>query len=441
MHNAVLTFSGTILSFLLAIVLARVLGAKRYGVYAYVFALVSVLAIPAQSGLTSLVARETAKAVAVERWELMWGIWRWATRAAVFYWLLLVLVVGGLAYTIAWRFTGAQLDSFAWGLLLGFFVVLEDIRAGVSFGLGRVVTGQLPEMILRRALLIAFVLGVVLLYPTYKLTAANVVALHAVGEAMALTLGIGMVWKARPAPLNHSPVLAEQRRQWRKAVLPLALPSGVQLANQNIGILLIGIFSGAADVGVYRITLRGTMLVVFGLLATNWVVAPHFAHLHATGETLRLRQLTIWSARASFTIGIMVTLILVVWGGKILGLVFGHDFAKGYIALVILGIGQLVSTAMGPLDFLLNMTGHERASARSAASALLCNVVFSIILIPKLGINGAALAMALAVLVWEIALFMSVRRLLGIDCCAFLKIDKSITSLNRPDFSLKIQNP
>jgi len=437
----VLTFSGTILSFLLAIVLARVLGAERYGVYVYVFALVSMLAIPAQSGLTSLVARETAKAVALERWGLMWGIWRWATRTAVFYWVLLVLLVGAFVHAFAVRFTGAQLDAFFWGLLLGFFVVLEDIRAGASFGIARVATGQLPEMIFRRALLITFVLGVALLYPTYKLTAANVVALHALGEALALALGVGMLWKACPASPTSSQVSAHERRQWRKAVLPLALPSGVQLTSQNIGILLLGVFSGAADVGIYRITLRGTMLVVFGLLATNWVVAPHFARLHAAGETLRIKHLAIWSARASFAVGILVVLVFAIGGGKILGFVFGQEFARGYVALVIVGCGQLVNTAVGPLDFLLNMTGHERATATSAAGALACNVIFSLILIPKLGINGAALAMALALLVWDVALFVSVRRLLGIDCCAFLKIDSSITSPNGSGFSLKIQNP
>ncbi len=74
-----LKLASTALGFILVILLARSLGPEGYGVYAFVFAIVSLLAIPTQLGLPQLVVRETAKAQAAERWGLMRGLWRWST--------------------------------------------------------------------------------------------------------------------------------------------------------------------------------------------------------------------------------------------------------------------------------------------------------------------------------------------------------------------------
>lgn len=63
--------ASTGLNLVLAIVLARLLGAEGFGVYSFIFALVTILAIPAQMGLLNLVVRETAKAQVAERWDII----------------------------------------------------------------------------------------------------------------------------------------------------------------------------------------------------------------------------------------------------------------------------------------------------------------------------------------------------------------------------------
>ena len=74
--------ANTALGFAVATALARGLGTAGYGVYSYVFSLVSLLAIPAQLGLPSLVVRETAKAYVHQQWALMKGLWRTSSIAA-----------------------------------------------------------------------------------------------------------------------------------------------------------------------------------------------------------------------------------------------------------------------------------------------------------------------------------------------------------------------
>src|SRR5690554_7702772 len=71
------------LSLLTAIILARTLGPEQYGVYSYVLAIVSILAIPAMFGLPSWIVRETAKAEVKHEWGKMGGVAECACRLTV----------------------------------------------------------------------------------------------------------------------------------------------------------------------------------------------------------------------------------------------------------------------------------------------------------------------------------------------------------------------
>jgi O-antigen/teichoic acid export membrane protein len=139
----------TLLGFVLAILLARILGPEGYGIYAYVFALVSVLAIPAQFGLPNLIVRETAKANVNKHWGLMLGVWRWATVMTGVFSAILVFIAAGMAWLFVDRFSDRQLETFLWGLTLVPLIALANLRGAALRGLHKVVLGQIPERVLR----------------------------------------------------------------------------------------------------------------------------------------------------------------------------------------------------------------------------------------------------------------------------------------------------
>src|SRR5699024_6549689 len=93
------------LSLAVGVVLARVLGVGGFGLYSYVFALVSLLAVPAKFGLPGLLVRETAQADAKEQWGRMRGIWRWTNLGTVGLSLFVAIVGGLLAWVFAEHFT------------------------------------------------------------------------------------------------------------------------------------------------------------------------------------------------------------------------------------------------------------------------------------------------------------------------------------------------
>ena len=97
----------------------------------------------------------------------------------------------------------------------------------------------------------------------------------------------------------------------------------------------------------------------------------------------------------------------------LLSTVFGTGYQPALPALCILVVGQTVNLACGSVGLILNMTGHERDAKTSWTISLTANVVLCVALIPWLGAVGAALASAVATILWNVSLLFQTKRLLG----------------------------
>ena len=75
---------------------------------------------------------------------------------------------------------------------------------------------------------------------------------------------------------------------------------------------------------------------------------------------------------------------------------FGNSFEAGSRILVILAFGQLVNGFAGPTGLLLLMTGKQRWEVLNSVVVITVSVVLNLILIPKFGIEGAALSSAVS---------------------------------------------
>ena len=154
--SGALRVSFTLLNLGLAIVLARALGPEGYGIYAYTYALVSIIAIPAQSGLPTLVVREVANYHQKEEWGFLRGILRYSNKVVLI--LSAILLIGSalVALIFVESINSVQFETFSWALLLIPLVALGKIRDGALRGLNKVVQGQIAEMLVLPGLLFVF---------------------------------------------------------------------------------------------------------------------------------------------------------------------------------------------------------------------------------------------------------------------------------------------
>jgi len=404
------------LTFIATMLLARLLGAAGYGVYAYVYSLITVLSIPSQFGLPPLVLRETAKGIARNEPALVRGIWVWSGRFVALASLGLVLVGGVGAWIWRARFHGVYLTTFAWALLLVPLVALGNLRGAALRGLRLVVQGQLPENLIQPCAL-TVLLAIVLLLG-YSPSPAQAMACQVAAAAVAFGVGAWLLVRATPAEVRQIRPRFEGHL-WLRSVLPLALIGAMRLINKNASVLILGLFVPPDQIGIYRLAVQISVLASLGLLAMNMVVAPRFAGLYARRDTERLQRLVTSSARAILGFNLLVTLGFALLGRWFLRVFFGTEFVAAYLPLMILLVGQFVNSAVGSVGVLLNMTGHEQDAAWGMLVSAVVGVLLNLLLVPLAGVAGAAVGTGGGLITGNVLLWWMVRRRLGINSLAF----------------------
>jgi len=413
----VLKSANTLLAFVTTVLLARLLGAEGYGMYAYALALVTLLAMPAHAGLPNLVLRETARGMAEARPDHVRGVWRWAGRVVAGLSALVVVAAGPLLVIWQGGLSSPQGRTLAWALLLVPLIALGNLRGAALRGLQRIVEGQLPEFLLRPALFLLLVGGAAVFFRGH-VSPPSAMALQAAASLGAFLAGAWLLWKATPPGVRGAGGTANSEG-WLLSSTLFALLAGMSVVANQAATVLLGIFRTPEEVGVYRVASQLGTLAAFGLLAVNQVLAPRFADLYTRGRQKDLQRLVTAGARVMLAFNLILTILFVLLGPSFFRLVFGPEFSASYVPLLILLGGQVVNSAVGSAVMLLNMTGQERETVQGMVIGTSVNVILGLLLIPAWGTCGAAAATAVGMIVWKVLLWRRVRNVLGINSLAF----------------------
>ena len=176
--------------------------------------------------------------------------------------------------------------------------------------------------------------------------------------------------------------------------VPMLWIDAMDVALHQTGILLLGVWASAEDVGIYGAV--GRLVAVMTLVfIVKSVVGPRFAELHARGEEEAIGVLARDTSKFLTLFAVPVVLPLIVLPQLVLS-IFGPGFATGATALAIVSAGQLVRVALSPSGYVLMMTGHEKLMRNTVVVCGALNVALSTWLIPRSGMNGAAVSTGIA---------------------------------------------
>lgn len=399
------------------VLLARSLGPENYGTYSFVLSIITLLSLPTKAGLPTLLVRETAKHQLNMNWGVMRGLFKASNLFAAGYSIFVVVVViiwlisSGVEYT-------DQDTVMLWALWLLPLMAFGDVRVGILRGLRWVVSGQAPEQIIRPLTLIIFVGSFVLFGK--ELTAVTAIQFNIIGAALAFAVGAFFLFKALPRDVRT--VKPEYSyKQWGASLLPLILFSGLKLLDSQISILFLGFLATNEEVGLFRVAATGAALVVFGLNAVNLVIAPHISRLYNAGEIKKLQKVVTISTRAVAALSFPIALIFIFFGKPIIGFIFGAEYVSAAPALAILCLGQLVNASAGPIALVLIMTGNDKYIVIGTATGLVVNLFLSFLLIPLLGLIGAAIGFSVSLSVWNVLLILISKNKVGINTLFFAK--------------------
>jgi O-antigen/teichoic acid export membrane protein len=412
--SAGLKVAGGLIALVLSIVLARTLGPEGFGMYAFAFSLITVLAFPAHLGLPVLVVREVAKTQLNGQWGLLRGLLRWTNLAVLLLSTAIALTMGAVLWMRSDTLDVARLQTLLWTLPLVPLIALGNLRGAVLRGLRRIVQSQLPELMLRPGLFLLLVLAVA---QAGSLTPPTAMALHAGAALATFVVGIVLMMRALPPEVRGS--APEYRGSaWTASLMPLSFLAAMQIARQQGDVVLLGLLASEREVGIYRVVSQMSHAVVFGLVIVNAALAPQVARLYEGRDHASLQRLLTWTARLALLGAFPVFLVFATLGDRLIRTIFGVEYVEGHAALAILSAGHLVSVSAGAVILVLTMTGHERDTASSVAIAVALNLMLGFVLIPRFGAEGAAFASAATMIVWNVLLAIRIRQRLGMDSTA-----------------------
>jgi O-antigen/teichoic acid export membrane protein len=171
-----------------------------------------------------------------------------------------------------------------------------------------------------------------------------------------------------------------------------------QIVVRRMDIPLVSAFAGPAAAAVYTAASRFVGLGQLGIKGVQQMVGPQVARLLGQGRqadaSLVLTTATTWSVIISWPVYLLCAVL-----PDLLLLLFGPDYVSGTPAVIILSLAMLVGTATGPVDIALLMSGRSVQSLANNLAALVTNLVLNLLLIPRIGFVGAAIAWAAAILI------------------------------------------
>lgn len=384
---------GALAGYAFAYVALREMGASSYGYFELAFTVLSILSVVAKWGLDGLLlreipARDEVSARVVVR-QAMWASLLGALLLSVALWLgsgWMSSAYGG--FVGLWRSTALVLP--AWTLIQVWSEVRRAQHRYLAFGL------------LQNSILLGTLAVAMAVIPWFS-TVNRVLG----GLALASAIFLGRGWRElRPVAL---------RSLWghRASATAMFVTGTLFMVMTWTDTLMLGYFLEPEDVGAYRVAFKIGTLITFAQFAVNASLGPRISELWSSGDRAELQREVRRVAWVNAALGIPAFVGILGLAPWLLGF-FSPEFTVHGGALRVLALGQIVNALCGPVLYLLNMTGHEQSARRTMTVAAGVNLAANLMLIPWLGISGAAWATSGTMILWNVWALVAVYRKTGI---------------------------
>jgi O-antigen/teichoic acid export membrane protein len=421
--NLVGVVSNTVFNFALVIVVTRGLGITTTGIFFLAIALFNILATAAQWGADIGVIRAIPRYRVLGRSEDL----RHSIRAALAPTVLAGAVLAGLVFVLAGPLGRVLTSGVHAGDLTAALRVMAPflpvsaayaVVLAVTRGFGTMVPTAIIDKLGRAATQLIFVLAVVVA----GLPSAAVSLAWALPFALGLTAAL--IWMSRllrDRSAKAEPGPAEREKGGGRAVFvefwrftaPRGLASMFAVSILWLNTLLIGALGSAAEAGIFAAATRYLAFGQFIGVAIIQVVGPKLSEVLASHDLNRARFVYSTATWWLMALAWPLYLTMIVLAPSLLSF-FGPGYQEAAAALMILGAAMLVATLVGPVDIVLLMAGKSSWNLLNTIVAIVVNVTLNLVLIPRYGITGAAVAWSASILVNNLLPLVQVWRLLGL---------------------------
>lgn len=418
--SSVIVFIGLFLSkvffYLYRLVVARVYGPEFYGLFSLAVIIllwtVSLFSFGLDQGLLRFIAYFRGK----NEKEKIKNIFNYSIKfllvSSIFAGIILFLLAETISINLFHNpnlIIFLQIFSFLIPVYIFTNIFLATIRAHENIFWYSMLENIIPNFLKLAILLIFFWIGLAL----------NIVALSFfLGIFMTLIIAY-FILKKIAKYLFHDNLNVSGDKEVKKSFFnyswPIMFLGVVNSIFYWIDSFMIGIFSGAVDVGFYNAVVPIAALLGFIPEIFMQLFFPLITKEFSKKNFEKIKQLSQQIGKWIFILNLPLFFLMFLFPEQIILLLFGEEYIVAQNALRILSFGTLIATLSVSISRnLLLSLGRSKLMLFNITLLSSLNFILNFVLIPKFGINGAAFATTLSniilgsILLLEIYFFKSI---------------------------------
>jgi len=382
------------LAFIYYIILARTVPQEEIGQFFFVLSVVSIISLFSDLGLgSSAITRFVPFYAGQEKFNYVKKVLKISVSAGTIFSTLCAIFLILFADNISNFFSKPYLTPL-FQIMASYFLIINFYSLAINFLQGRKLMKFVSYI---QSIQEIFKIAITVIFLFFFGFAAESIAYGFVLSF--LFAGIfGLFWalkeyKSLPKT-NEVAKFIPLLKQMVPLGLTMVLISSMGLINSYTDRIMLGYFFPATEsdimIGIYTIVIAFSSIIGIFVGAIASIFYPVITELWAKKNTEEMQKTTTTVIRWILVSSIPMLLVMLIFPIQILTIVYGQNFASGYIVLIIASTYVFISFLSLPSQYILAAMNRLAPTAIIFFVTSITNVLLNFIFIPLYGINGAA---------------------------------------------------
>lgn len=405
------TYIGYAVGLIVSMVVARTLGPREFGYYAYLVWLAGTLTMLFCNGLTLTAIRFVSECIGRDKASEAQNVHHLLIK-----WYAWCLIVFSLVFACAYPWLKpAGWDRPEWVFALAALICAiaksdYTLGASISKGYGHFEVDAYTINFMSIANLVGVAILAFMGVPleAYILLFVCLCIGHSLFTRLLMSRA---TIEPSPGSIDEDVITLIRKHYWWSFVLFLVFA----LSNKTIETLFLNAYVGPEAVGWFAIaaamTRGGVDLLTSGL---NTVLLPMMSHAYGSKNVDRAKRIVTDAIRLYFFLGITLAGVGVLWAAPVVSLLYGAEYAPAIIALQVMMFVGALAMPEGATAALLMSNDRQSVRVILAVCAVFLTLVSAIALVPSYGFEGALTAHAVSRMLIFIAGLVIIVRLFEI---------------------------
>lgn len=369
------------LTFVVLIISARYLGAKDFGTFSYILAIVGIFQLIADFGLTNIVVREVAKAPATA--HLLIGA---VKPLAWFFSLLTFFIIAWIAY-MSFQSHEEQYSMALMGVAV--LATFHSVLYGsVCRGFEEMGFNALGN-VLHKIVLLALVLGA----SQYDLGMLGLAEAHAAANWLQWMF-FYLVVSARYFRIRWHVDWAYCRHLLLEA-FPVGIAMVLRRVTMHLNTLLLTLFTNPTSVGLFNAAYKVVQMVDMIPFTLSIPLYPPLARL-AAESSAKMYVAMGHALRAFLIVAVPLACWMCVFAQHIMDWTFGGAYQEATSTLRFLSVVVVFLFPTSLFVYAFSAIRKQRLYALTTAFSLITNAILGVALVPYYGVSGIVVAILMA---------------------------------------------